>query len=146
MVDVATIPLPECVVKKMLAIEFDMWHDGVMRWFQRTAPQGICGLGESEMPITHTPGPWIARRGTIGTTQYHIAEMMPSSADDMWPGFAPAEQQEANARLIAAAPDLLAALSTLDSIERGMQGWHEDAKAEAWAKARAALARAKGEA
>lgn len=40
--------------------------------------------------------------------------------------------------------DLLAALKTLDSVDRGMQGWHEDAKAEAWAKARAAIAKAEG--
>ena len=62
--------------------------------------------------MTHTPGPWIAfldpmRRRTIGTATHRIC--------DMWgqdPAFFTAED-EANARLISAAPDLLAALRQL---------------------------------
>ena len=58
--------------------------------------------------MTHTPGPWTAfldpmRRRTIGTATHRIC--------DMWgqdPAFFTAED-EANARLIAAAPDLLEA-------------------------------------
>lgn len=72
------------------------------------------------MRAAHTPGPWIARRGTIGTTQYHIAEMMPSAYADMPPGFAPAEEQEANGRLIAEAPAMLEALRAAQSIEDDM--------------------------
>jgi hypothetical protein len=40
--------------------------------------------------------------------------------------------------------EMLAALRELDSIERGLQGWHEDARPEAWARARAAIAKATG--
>lgn len=39
--------------------------------------------------------------------------MMPSAYTDMPPGFAPETQQEANASLIAAAPELLEALEKL---------------------------------
>ena len=89
------------------------------------------------MKTTHTPGAWIARRGTIGTVQFHIAEMMPSGADDMPPGFAPAEQQEANAKLIASAPDLLAALQGVRDFWAG-----GDCPPELWDQISAAIAKA----
>ena len=62
--------------------------------------------------MSHTPGPWTAfldpmRRRTVGTATHRIC--------DMWgqdPAFFTAED-EANARLIAASPDLLAALRQL---------------------------------
>jgi hypothetical protein len=91
----------------------------------------------------HTPGPWISRRGTIGTVKYHIAEMMPSSYPDMPPGFAPADEQEANARLIAAAPELLEALlNLLPLAESAMKECGQyDIRAELH-EARAAIAKA----
>ena len=100
--------------------------------------------------MAHTPGPWQAVKSFDPDFSFAIcAQPHPAlrgfthiiagirETDD-------AEAAEANARLIAAAPELLEALKTLDNIERGMQGWHEDAKANVWARARAAIAKAEG--
>lgn len=80
--------------------------------------------------MAHTPGPWksdgdyiIAGGTVIGWTKLN-------ENDDHI--------------LAVSAPDLLEALKALDGIERGMQGWHEDAKANVWARARAAIAKAEG--
>lgn len=71
----------------------------------------------------HTPGPWFAFDAnyqrlneysllpifTIGPQEFHtVAQVRPGNDDDDLPA-----QTEANARLIAAAPDLLAALKAL---------------------------------
>lgn len=104
------------------------------------------------MGIKHTPGPWFI---TGSMTKYvearipgrmiqEVAACGPTAADDGY-----GEQQMANARLIAAAPDLLEALeyAVVD-----FDNWaaHEDNHPHehlvAWAeKARAAIAKAKGE-
>ena len=108
----------------------------------------------------HTPGPWDIRRSTrpvdgaydwaIGAEiddggPYCIAEAVGRAAEDVW---LPAE---ANARLIASAPDLLEALEglrktaqllfdnavgcavnhhSLDFEQQGLPGWLVDAEAE----------------
>jgi len=63
----------------------------------------------------HTPGPWYIVRGIsnslIETDGLTVAEVL----DDVYPD---TEQQEANAKLIAAAPDMLAALQTMHDM------WH----------------------
>ena len=104
----------------------------------------------------HTPGPWEQshRKGCDGVYEVFRTQVYPASDPDNtiatlhWhsvktdEGFA--TDREANARLIAAAPDLLAALEdALDAWEThnktgdGMQGhWESDA--------RAAIAKAKG--
>lgn len=97
----------------------------------------------------HTPGPWIVdeddrpgmawNRHVVSAADPNIAICFMAHSDGRDPA-----RDASNARLVAAAPALLKALRKLDSIERGMQGWHEDAKAEAWADARAALAMAQG--
>lgn len=55
--------------------------------------------------VKHTAGPWSIQAGSsnplIGSAEFSVAEVL----DDCFPD---AEQQQANARLIAAAPDLLA--------------------------------------
>ena len=51
-----------------------------------------------------------------------------------------------DARLIAAAPDLLAALEKLHRLHCGLDSWHEDAMADAWVNVCTAIAKAKGEA
>ena len=94
------------------------------------------------MNITlHTPGPWqvspynniTSRNGTVAKT-----EQMPGNYDS---------EREANARLIAAAPDLLTALSGFVQLYQEGQLTLEgdDGKDPLVSKAIAAIAKAKGE-
>ena len=89
------------------------------------------------MKAQHTPGPWQYDRdaGAIITQGITIARIAACS------GYG---EHDDNARLIAAAPDLLAALRKLDRLHRGLDAWHADADAQAWANARAVLANATG--
>ena len=112
------------------------------------------------MTTTHTPGPWhyqgvgsgyeITARTSLGAkfAGYHIATVIKDS-----PGFEPVSREttEANARLIAAAPELLAALEhaehylrlRLTGLEYGGYEWN--AAQSAHNAARAAIAKARGE-
>lgn len=78
--------------------------------------------------INHTPGPWVVIEGrfawTIGKWPYRIAEISNVA------------EYKANARLIAAAPDLLEALEQI--------AWSNDSKWQADC-ARAAIKKATGE-
>lgn len=78
-------------------------------------------------PLTHTPGPWAhTDYGSIkDANNATVAEVLPGG-------------RTADARLIAAAPDLLAALEEVVSLS--------DRDHAAWDRARAAIAKAKGEA
>ena len=84
----------------------------------------------------HTPGPWrIVRYGDhnplIETDEITVAEVL----DDCHPD---TEQQEANARLIAASPDLYHALKQLT-------GWYTQSVPEGvWELVAAAIAKAEG--
>ena len=93
----------------------------------------------------HTPGPWTYRRAKYpvdGSYDYAIAakvggqefciiaEAFGRVADAVWP------DAEANARLIAAAPDLLAALKDVVAVA--------DRKTDEFDRARAAIAKAEG--
>ena len=88
----------------------------------------------------HTPGPWHIARFEASTVEIRndrgltVAEVGDSSQED-----------EANAHLIAAAPELLEALRCLIDGDEGM--WRHDAPSEAWDEiARAAIAKATGSA
>lgn len=99
----------------------------------------------------HTPGPWYvfhsAHRGRVdddGPGAFSIGDAQTAYSANIlcsryqWPERA--EEMKANARLIAAAPDLLEALqSILDD------GLHCDVVPHLHAKARAAIAKATGE-
>lgn len=100
----------------------------------------------------HTPGPWFI---TGSMTKYvearipgrmiqEVAACGPTAADDGY-----GEQQMANARLIAAAPDLLEALSGMLEIYGGKNDTDGLPKHEVElnliAHARAAIAKARGE-
>jgi hypothetical protein len=90
------------------------------------------------MSSKHTPGPWFAHGRYIGTKNHKSAIGECRSASGCWSDDEPAS---ANARLIAAAPDLLdAALSTIDTIEGG-----PTQVADAITALRAAIAKATGE-
>lgn len=89
----------------------------------------------------HTPGPWTVHFGTgkicdVAATR-HVASMAPTCVTAQW---------EADAYLIAAAPDLLAALEKIQAISRGDRADDYESDAEAAADidaiARAAIARA----
>lgn len=93
----------------------------------------------------HTPGPWFASR------KYEVGPR--SDADDQSFGmivplaYAYGVNREANARLIAAAPDLLEALGELMEWEEEIAadlGVHTSSAKPMLAKARAAIAKAKG--
>jgi len=81
----------------------------------------------------HTPGPWSYSEGTRtirGPQNHWLASM------DSWDG---AIDHAANARLIAAAPDLLAALQDCVAVP------NKNRPDEVWQRARAAIAKATGQ-
>ena len=87
----------------------------------------------------HTNGPW-ARIIADGYTVRHpqIYSDTGPVANATWLGDGRIDELNANARLISAAPDLLAALEALLDYENGIQ------KAKAEQMARAAIAKAGG--
>ena len=94
---------------------------------------------------THTPGPWAGPYRHVDG-QDCILSPSETASDvvvawlDRWTG-PHADEQAANARLIAAAPDLLAALKRATALLARYPD-HTDA----WRDCRAAIARATGEA
>lgn len=113
--------------------------------------------------MSHTPGPWKwlgepGKRGTLNSASGEVIEHAPY--EGMWFARYNAEEDAANARLIAAAPELFVALKALTSNphldlgdetyqvrEREGLGW-EGPSVKAWSDAvsaaRAALAKAEG--
>lgn len=90
----------------------------------------------------HTQGEWEVVNGGRGifAGDKMVAAVYGDSSD-----CAPDETMQANARLIASAPELLEALSELIGWVPGPESWHTDAAEKAVAKARAAIAKATGE-
>ena len=92
----------------------------------------------------HTPGPWIVDEACLVWAEAAGEYVALTDHDDAAP--IPMEQREANARLIAAAPELLEALEALSPHRTGYgQSMDWQAYNEAQKKARAAIAKAKGE-
>lgn len=90
----------------------------------------------------HTPGLW--RYGSA-SDEVLTKEGTPICAMDVSRDQMPAEMTEANARLIAAAPDLLAALEeTLEAIALVTPDAPEPVNGSVIHQARAAIAKAKG--
>lgn len=95
----------------------------------------------------HTPGPWVVWENPSGGAEVEAAGV--SIADVKSRGGVPHPTQEhclANARLIAAAPDMLEALNALfgAELERCMSLDGKPDQTEAVARARAAIAKAEG--
>jgi ketosteroid isomerase-like protein len=100
----------------------------------------------------HTPGPWRNEGGisatwedgeevqvcALFTTKWTYTEPDAHAKNDRM-----RRESEANARLIAAAPELLEAL---EAVMSGQIGGTPDLDAERFQKARAAIAKARGEA
>jgi len=84
--------------------------------------------------LKHTPGPWSIRQESVWSvgTDHEMTALVYGCTDT---------EEEANARLIAAAPDLLEALKIL-----AKQAESHGAEGVYWDKARAAIAKAEGRA
>lgn len=102
------------------------------------------------MTIKHTPGPWHWQGDSLTHRQFdiyapgsapkqHVCTINNLSVEKLW--LRDSEQALANARLIAAAPDMLSALTLLVDGDG-----KPDECSRAMAAARAALAKAKGDA
>ena len=89
--------------------------------------------------VKHTPGPWTARR--VHTGGFDIFDERGRDVVTVYGGGVETESREANARLIAAAPDLLEALSRAVHSYDGVPPRHHPAWFD---EARAAIARARG--
>ena len=91
--------------------------------------------------MKHTPGPWHLAADADGTmtTNDQGAQIT------MWPPQGGTVEQCANARLIAAAPDLLAALQTFANLDRSTPSGLWSIRPELCEAARAAIAQATGE-
>ena len=85
----------------------------------------------------HTEGPWIADGAQIFTSDTNVAQANGYRIDR--------ETVAANARLIAAAPELLEALEQMVSVFLDTEGRHGESKNDAMDAARAAIAKATGE-
>ncbi|WP_157778785.1 hypothetical protein [Massilia violaceinigra] len=87
----------------------------------------------------HTPGPWFAKGRYIGTANHmsYIAECSDENCN-----WANTPMSVANARLIAAAPELLAALQAV--LHQVKQGPYVFADSDAYRFALAAVAKATG--
>lgn len=88
----------------------------------------------------HTPGPWY--RSTSGRyIRYDMPPMTGANVCDLDVFGGPPDEAEANARLIAAAPDLLAACKLVVACYKGTTA-HE--QVPAWEAVLAAIAKAEG--
>lgn len=85
----------------------------------------------------HTPGPWIVSAHEMGTFVRCAGGYIISGPVNQRPG------HEANAHLIAAAPDLLEALLALNELQHGKHPLEINVMA-AWALLDAAIAKATG--
>ena len=95
----------------------------------------------------HTPGNWYTHRSGFSTVyvEARIGGGMVQEIAACGPTEAGAEQQEANARLIAAAPELLEALVEMTALAAGPTGGVTvQQKRDVVSKARAAIAKATG--
>jgi len=93
----------------------------------------------------HTPGPWVVDGDVIrGDQQRNGSISVASMLDVSYPyGRRAGESKHANARLIAAAPELLDALEACAAVCAG-EVMHKNGLVNALEKARAAIAKATG--
>lgn len=109
------------------------------------------GQAVAQKTAGHTPGPWIARRDEetkqfirIRGTGFHNGNIAMICKNFKPDGILPGEGL-ANARLIAAAPDLLEALQALVEIHQERPTYPPlEERAMSWEKARGAIAKAIG--
>ena len=90
----------------------------------------------------HTPGPWKANFAISGSVYIFGGDRNFACVFDEWRD---ESNQEANANLIAAAPDLLEALEELLSLCQRQEDFHDDGDGCMFERASAAIAKARGE-
>lgn len=88
--------------------------------------------------LKHTPGPWFIQYET--TARFHIGPSDNYHLISANKGVCSEARAEANAKLIAAAPDLLEALQAM--VQDARQPWQFSNPAKVLEKARAAIAKA----
>lgn len=95
----------------------------------------------------HTVGPWFTARNGFSTVyiEARIGGGMLQEVAACGPTAEGPDQQEANARLIAAAPDLLDQLSALLAMCERQTDFNDDGDGAMFERARAAIAKATGE-
>lgn len=102
-----------------------------------------------------TPGPWSTHPEDLRGGRYWVIDMPGMAADDYFDepfAIHESDNGEANARLIAAAPDLYEAVNEMLDHEPSREDFRSDAKGDlqfkiatqVWERARAALAKADG--
>lgn len=100
------------------------------------------------MKAKHTPGPWHVQPGRLHLVDDANGQGV-ADTHNYWRADSTEEREQANARLIAAAPDLLAALThLLDMMHPHLLDLEGDMGrdlADAMQSARTALAKARGE-
>lgn len=100
------------------------------------------------LAAAHTPGPWhlenTSKHAFSGGMPKIVAECGHHIASITWNGHNE-RNGDANARLIAAAPELLGALETLINCHTGAPWQTEAVRRAAWLKVQAAIAKATGE-
>lgn len=104
--------------------------------------------------MTHTPGPWLARRAHFGSSGDYTPYVSAGDSAKVlcfmnlsgaYGGYAGKTQAEADSRLFAASPDLLAELRKAESFIAGFEGDElQEGIAELLAGIRAAIAKAEG--
>lgn len=99
------------------------------------------------MKTTHTPGPWVTNQGSViaknALKVYSIEICDPSAGVNGIGKLLPIDEREANAALIAAAPDLLAALEWAEAMIL-QHCKNEDGQTPDVEPIRAAIAKARG--
>jgi hypothetical protein len=101
-------------------------------------------IEKAEEKVGHTPGPWYAALGpqggyVISDETNHFGLCQRAS----WPSRV--EESEANAHLIASAPDLVAALEWIANNYANQEINHVDFRVEAKRLADAAISKSRGE-
>ncbi len=87
------------------------------------------------MNTKHTPGPWVASRSANAAFTRHPAIISDTGEVAMATWAGNERQTDANARLIAAAPELLSALQKIDANAAESVEWIRRVAQEAIAKA-----------
>ena len=94
--------------------------------------------------MSHTPGPWVYKPFARTSRAFTVTADVTDAHRDIANVLGLASDNEDNARLIAEAPALLAALKALLESNSWREAWQSDELREAFVVAERAVARAEG--